>query len=66
MAKVLGSWDPGSVRAPGSGASSGCCGTGYEVWAQGLLRTLAQTGRNLCHGLGGVPGRLSPAGPSHS
>ena len=25
------SYDPGSVRAPTSGASSGCCGTGFEV-----------------------------------
>jgi hypothetical protein len=32
----LWSYDLGCVRAPGSGTSSGCCGTGYGVCAQGL------------------------------
>ena len=34
MTKILGSWDseiPGHVRVPGSGASSGCCGTGCRI-----------------------------------
>jgi hypothetical protein len=38
VTKLLWSCDPEHVREPGSGASSGCCGTGCEVSAQGLLR----------------------------
>jgi hypothetical protein len=36
---ILWSYDPGRVRVPGSGASSGSCGTGCGVLAQGLLRS---------------------------
>jgi hypothetical protein len=36
VTKSLGSWDPEHVRVPGSGASSGGCGTGYRVSAQNL------------------------------
>jgi hypothetical protein len=61
-----GPWDPGFVRAPGSGASSGCCGTGCRVQAQCLLRAPAQTGRSPCHWLGRVLVSLDPAGPSYS
>jgi hypothetical protein len=57
----LWSYDPGSGRAPGSRASSGCCGTGCRVHTQGLLRVLAQSGRNLCHWLVGVPEWPGPA-----
>jgi hypothetical protein len=45
----LWSFEPGCVRAPGSGVSSGCCRTGCRVWSPGLLRIPAQTRRNLCH-----------------
>jgi hypothetical protein len=71
----LGSWDPGvtkplgilcCVRAPGSGASSGCCRTGFRVPAQDLFRALAQTRWNPCHWSGGVPVSLDTAGPSYS
>jgi hypothetical protein len=41
----LRSYDHGCVRAPESGISSGCCGTGLGVCAQGLLGPQAQTGR---------------------
>ena len=41
----LSSCDPGSFRAPGNSASSGCCGTGFRVHVQGLLRAPAQTRR---------------------
>jgi hypothetical protein len=34
---LLWSWEPGSVRAPGSGAFTGCYGTGCGVPAQSLL-----------------------------
>jgi hypothetical protein len=69
----LGPWDPGILcscysgyfRAPGIGASSGCCGTGCRVHAHGLLRALAQTRRNPCHWSGRIPGCLGPAGPSY-
>jgi hypothetical protein len=37
--------DSGCIREPGSGASSGCCGIGCRVRTQGLLGTLAQSGR---------------------
>ena len=47
VTKFRGSWDPGCVRAPGSGASSGCCGTDCRFHTQGLLRALAQTRRVL-------------------
>jgi hypothetical protein len=60
------SWDPGCVRTPGSGASSGCCRTGCRVSTQGLLRSPAQTRRNLCHWLGRVPVCLCPTSPSYS
>ena len=50
---------------PGSGVFSGCCGTGYEVSTEGLLRALTQTGRNPCHWSGRVPGCLGPTGPSY-
>jgi hypothetical protein len=60
VTKLLGSCGPGHVRVPGSGASSGCCGTGCGVSTQGLLRALAQVRRNLCHWLGEVAGCLSP------
>jgi hypothetical protein len=63
---ILGSYDPGCVRAPGSEASSGCYWTGCRVQFQGLLRALAQTGKNPCHWSGGVPASLDPAGPSWS
>jgi hypothetical protein len=63
---ILGSCEPGHVRAPGSVAFSGCCGTGCWVHTQGLLRAPAQTRSNLCHWLGGIPGCLSFAGPSYS
>ena len=48
---------------PGSGASSGGCGTGCRVCAQGRL---VQTGRNQSHWLVGNPTSLSHAGPSYS
>jgi hypothetical protein len=51
----LSSWAPGIFGAPGSGACSGCCGTGCGVCTQGLHREPAQTRRNLCHWSGGVP-----------
>ena len=66
MSKTLGSWNPGSVRVPGSGASSGCCGIGCRVQAQGLLRAHAQTGRNWCHWLCRIPVSLDPSGPRYS
>ena len=55
VTNLLGSWDSGilgycgfgHVRAPGSGASSRCYGTGCTVCAQGLLRAPSQTGRHL-------------------
>jgi hypothetical protein len=48
---------------PGSGASSGCCGTGYGGSTQGLLWAPAQSGRNLCHWSAGVIGCLGPMVP---
>jgi hypothetical protein len=39
----LWSSDPGHIRVPGSGVASGCCGAGWTVCAQGLLRAQAQT-----------------------
>jgi hypothetical protein len=66
VTKLLGSWNPGQVRVPGSRASFGCCGTGCGICTQGLLRALAQTRRNWCHWLDRVPGCLGPAGPSYS
>jgi hypothetical protein len=59
---ILWSSDLGCVRAHGSGTSSGYCETGYRVCAKGLLRALAQTGRNLCM----VSVSLDPAGLSYS
>ena len=44
MSKLLGSWDSRCVRVPGSGASSGCCGTGFRVYAQ-VPRAPTQTDR---------------------
>ena len=38
-----GSGDPKHIRAPGSGASSVCCGIHFGVCTQGLLREPAQT-----------------------
>ena len=35
--RILRFRDPGHVRVPGSGASSGCCGTGCGASAKGLL-----------------------------
>jgi hypothetical protein len=49
VTKFLGSCGPGHVRAPVSGSSSGCCGTGCGVCSQGLLRAPVQTGRNPCY-----------------
>jgi hypothetical protein len=46
---VLRSCGPDCVRAPWCRVSSGCCGTGYGVCTQGLLRELIQTGKNPCH-----------------
>jgi hypothetical protein len=66
VTKLLWSYDCGHVRTPGSGASFGCCGTGYRVHAQGLLRALSQTGRKSCHCLSRVPGCLDPACLSYS
>ena len=66
MIKLLGSCGPRHVRAPGSGVSSECCGTGCRVHTQVLLRATAQTGRNTQHWSGGVCGSLDPAGPSYS
>ena len=54
----LGPWDPGVtkllwscgsgyVRVSAGGASSGCCGTGCGLSAQGLLRPPVQTERKL-------------------
>ena len=36
-------YDPGSLRAPGSQVFSGCCGTGWGVNAHCLLRAISQT-----------------------
>jgi hypothetical protein len=58
-------FDPELIRVPGSGASSGCCRTGCRVCVQGLSRALTQTGRNLCHWSGRVPGCLGPNGLSY-
>jgi hypothetical protein len=63
---ILGSWDPGCVKAPGSGAYSRCYGTAGWVLSQSLLRAHAQTGRNSSHWSGGVPEYLGPASPSYS
>ena len=63
VAKLLGSRDPGilcMLNKPGSGASSGCRGTGCRVSSKGLLRAQSQTGRNSCHWPGGVPGCPDP------
>jgi hypothetical protein len=45
VAKAYSTSDPGNVRVPGSGSSSGCCGTGCRVLTQGLLRGPSQTVR---------------------
>jgi hypothetical protein len=42
--EILGFCDPGCVRAPGISASSGCCGTGCRVPAQGKLEGTWATG----------------------
>jgi hypothetical protein len=36
----LWSYDPGCVKAPGSGASSGCCATGCRVHTRGMFRNM--------------------------
>ena len=40
MAKLLGSRDPRHVGALGSGASSGCCGTGSDPMILDVLKYL--------------------------
>ena len=40
MAKLLGSRDPRHVGALGSGASSGCCGTGSDPRTLGMSERL--------------------------
>jgi hypothetical protein len=37
------SWDPGHIRMPGSGASSGCCRTWFGVFAQDRLEGTCAT-----------------------
>lgn len=67
VTKLLRSCDPGHVKALGSPASSGCCGTGWRASVQGLLRVLAQTRRPmslarlgfLCPWIPGAPVTLS-------
>jgi hypothetical protein len=64
--------NPGRVRAPGSRASSTCCGTGCRASTQGLLRAQVQNRRMcynfnmlcfvlLAYSLECVRGRLSPS-----
>jgi hypothetical protein len=65
VAKFLGFCDPGRVRVPGSGAFSGCFGTGCRVFTQRLFWARAQTRRVPCHWLGKVPVSLDLAGLSY-
>ena len=62
---ILGSYGPGYVKVPGNGSSSVCCGTGFRVHTQSLLRTPVQTRNNPCHWSGRFPGFLGLAGPSY-
>ena len=68
VTKLLGSYDP--VVLGMLEHLEWSCFCMFWDWLRSLgprsAQGTAQTGRNLCHWLGGVPGCLGPAGPSYS